>query len=270
MILFPNAKINIGLNITEKRSDGFHNLETIFYPVSLTDVLEFVPVKKRETCITNTGIEVDDNKNNLCIKAYYLLKQKYDLPVLDIHLHKIIPIGAGLGGGSSDGAFILKALNEYFNLNIDFETLTDYVSKLGSDCPFFLHSKPLYASEKGDKFEETGLSLKGYNVVIIYPGIFVSTAEAYSGVIPVKPDISIKEIVKTPIVEWKDVLKNDFEESVFISYPEIKNVKEMLYSSGAVYASMSGSGSAVYGLFSKKPDLSELQSNYFVWEGILN
>lgn len=252
MLVFPNAKINIGLSVVEKQQDGFHNIESIFYPVSdLYDVLEVVAAQT--LTFTSTGIEIPGSiDSNLCVKAYRLLKEDYDIPFVQIHLHKVIPIGAGLGGGSADAAFMLTALNELFNLNLSSEQLINYARKLGSDCAFFIENKPVYAYHKGDEFERIELDLSQYDLRIKYPNIHIGTTEAYSGIIPKETESCLKEIVNCPIEEWKSLVKNDFEASVFPIHPRIKEVKEQMYTDGAIFASMTGSGSAVFGVFEKK------------------
>lgn len=266
MITFPNAKINIGLNIIEKRSDGFHNLETVFYPINLSDILEFIPIDGNETIFENSGLEIDGNPNdNLCVKAYDLLKADFDLPSVKIHLHKIIPFGAGLGGGSSDAAFMLKSINEQFNLSLSNEKLKEYASKLGADCSFFIENKPSFGIDKGDVLTEIELDLKDYHFVIVKPNIHVPTAVAYSNVKPKFPKIRLQEAIKQPIETWKNNITNDFENSIFKVFPEIENIKNKLYEQGAIYASMSGSGSSVFGIFKDKIDFSKIFSEYFVW-----
>jgi 4-diphosphocytidyl-2-C-methyl-D-erythritol kinase len=270
MLCFPNAKINIGLNITDKRPDGFHNLETLFFPIGLKDIIEFsVPHKKPDQIITsfkNTGLTIDGKTcDNLIFRAYEILSNDYKLPAIDIFLHKIIPLGAGMGGGSSDAAFMLKALNEYFSLSINTIKLSEYAKTLGCDCAFFINNTPSFATEKGDKLIPIEIQLKGFHLLLIYPGFSVSTKEAYSLVMPNKPVLSLFDAIKKPVQQWKNLIKNDFETSVFQLYPELKKIKEQLYSLGAIYASMSGSGSAVYGIFSEKIKISEF-SGYFVWD----
>lgn len=248
MISFPNAKINIGLNVVSKRDDGYHNLETIFYPVKMADALELADSDKIQ--FTASGIEIDGKpENNLVLKAYKILRTNYKLPPVKLHLHKVIPFGAGLGGGSSDAAFTLKMLNDYFNLKISSEKLQFYASKIGADCPFFIENKPVFASGIGDQFQPVNLDLSEYEILIVKPDISVSTPDAYRNVIPQKPTFNLKDIGKLPIEEWKNIIKNDFEKSVFQNYPEIENLKQTLYKMGALYASMSGSGSAVFGVF---------------------
>lgn len=252
MIYFPNAKINIGLNVVSKRMDGFHNLETIFFPVKLADALEIVESKK--TKFSSSGIEIDGNpENNLVFKAYQILNNDYIIPPVKIHLHKVIPFGAGLGGGSSDAAFALKLLNEYFNLKISSEKLKSYATQIGADCPFFIENKPTFASGIGNQFQPVNLDLSEYKILIIKPNISVSTPDAYRNVIPSKPKFNLKEIENLPIEKWKNTIVNDFEESVFQKYSEINDLKQNLYKMGALYASMSGSGSAVFGIFRHLP-----------------
>ncbi len=271
MIFYPNAKINIGLNITEKRADGYHNIETVFYPIGLCDVLEVAP---SETCddysFSTGGIAIDgDPENNLIIKAYRLLNQDFDIPSVDISLMKQIPFGAGLGGGSADAAFMLKALNKLFGLKIATRKLEAYAVKLGADCPVFIRNKPVFASGIGNEFSKTDLSLKGYFLVLVKPEIHVSTPEAYSKVVPRKPLHSLQELVKLPVSEWKGLVVNDFETSVFANHTAIGKIKQDLYDAGALYASMSGSGSSVYALFAAEPDFLPDFADCFVTGGFL-
>ena len=253
MITFPNAKINLGLNIVEKRPDGYHNLETIFYPINLQDALE---VTRRENNdkeytlhISGSSLE-GEPEDNLVVKAYKLLKEDYPglLPV-DIHMYKHIPAGAGLGGGSSDAACMIKLLNDKFSLGLSTERMEEYAVKLGADCSFFIRNKPVFATGIGNLFEPVELSFKGYHIILIKPDIFVSTRNAFAEIKPVRPAVSLKEIVKQPMETWKNSMKNDFEDSVFKKFPEIAAIKDELYDLGAVYAAMSGSGSSVYGIF---------------------
>ena len=248
MIVFPNCKINLGLRILRKREDGFHDLDTAFFPVPVTDALEIV-TGGDALSFTSSGISIDNNSNT-CTKAYELLKRDFpQLPGLHMHLHKNIPVGAGLGGGSADGAFALKLLNGYFNLNISEEKLLDYSLQIGSDCPFFIKNTPCIASGRGEILEPVSLSLKGFIICLVNPGIHINTGWAFSQITPAIPPISVKEIIAQPTEKWKDLLKNDFENPVFEKYPEIGDIKEKLYSQGAVYAAMSGSGSTVFGIF---------------------
>ena len=253
MITFPNAKINLGLNIVEKRPDGYHNLETIFYPINLQDALE---VTRRENNDKEYTLHISGSplegepEDNLVVKAYKLLKKDYPglLPV-DIHMYKHIPAGAGLGGGSSDAACMIKLLNDKFSLGLSTERMEEYAVKLGADCAFFIRNKPVFATGIGNLFEPVELSLKGYHIILIKPDIFVSTRDAFAEIKPVRPAVSLKEVVKQPMETWKSSMKNDFEDSVFKKFPEIAAIKDELYDLGAVYAAMSGSGSSVYGIF---------------------
>ena len=264
MIAFPNAKINLGLNIIRKRPDGFHDLETVFYPVSLCDALEIIKTPKKPTALDLSGLGISGNvKNNLCFRAYELLKNDFDLEEVKIHLHKVIPMGAGLGGGSSDAAQTLILLNKLFNLELSQTQLLNYASKLGADCSFFILNRPVFAYERGDKFKEVNLKLEGYHLVIIKPEIHINTSDAFAEAeIGTKKDLLLKNI-SLPITEWKEAVKNDFEKNIFEKYPEIAQIKNELYKNGAVYASMSGSGSAVYALFNEPVDLPKRFKNCF-------
>lgn len=253
MITFPNAKINLGLNIVEKRPDGYHNLETIFYPINLQDALEVTRRENndKEYTLHISGAPLEgEPEDNLVVQAYKLLKKDYPglLPV-DIHMYKHIPAGAGLGGGSSDAACMIKLLNDKFSLGLSTERMEEYAVKLGADCAFFIRNKPVFATGIGNLFEPVELSLKGYHIILIKPDIFVSTRDAFAEIKPVRPAVSLKEIVKQPMETWKHSMKNDFEDSVFKKFPEIAAIKDELYDLGAVYAAMSGSGSSVYGIF---------------------
>jgi 4-diphosphocytidyl-2-C-methyl-D-erythritol kinase len=270
MITFPNAKINLGLHVTEKRSDGFHNLETVFYPVGFSDILEIrvMDYEKRGVMFSASGIPVPcDDMENLCIRALRMIEKKYDVPAMEMHLHKAIPAGAGLGGGSSDASFVIRMLNDMLHLGMSLPEMLDLSAALGSDCPFFIHNRPLYATGKGNVFEEISLSLCGKGLCIIAPPVHVSTAAAYSGVRPRKPQHDLKEVIASGVHEWRHHLTNDFEEGVFTMYPELAVIKETLYGSGAVYASMSGSGSALYGIFEEIPDMVSMFPHCKVWQG---
>ena len=252
MITYPNAKINLGLNIVEKRPDGYHNLETVFYPINLQDALEVTTLEgEKEYVLTTSGTPIEgDTESNLVVKAYKLLKQDFpEIPAIDIHMYKHIPTGAGLGGGSADAAFMIKLLNDKYKLGISIEKMEEYAAKLGADCAFFIQNKPVFASGIGNIFESIDLSLKGYYLVLVKPDIFVSTKDAFAHIKPQKPTTSLKEIIRMPVETWRAVMKNDFEESVFQKFPEIAAIKDKLYDMGAVYASMSGSGSSVFGIF---------------------
>jgi 4-diphosphocytidyl-2-C-methyl-D-erythritol kinase len=269
MLTISNAKINIGLNIVSKRDDGFHNLETIFYPVKLSDAIEIAESHDIFT-FSNTGLIVDSNSDdNLVVKAYNLLKKDFNLPEIKIHLHKIIPFGAGLGGGSSNAAFTLKILNKNFNLQLPDDVLIDYARKLGSDCAFFIKNKPVFAFGKGDNFENINLDLSDYKIIMVKPDINVSTKEAYSGVKPQIPEISLKTLINSPVTDWKDFIFNDFEKNIFKIHPDLKKIKQKLYNQGAKYASMSGSGSTVYGIFDKSFNKKLNFENCFIWQNDL-
>ncbi len=254
MITFPNAKINLGLNIVSKRPDGYHNLETIFYPIPLSDVIEIKELQESNLpyILHQKGIAVCENdEQNLIIKAYLLLKERYNLPSIQIYTYKGIPSGAGMGGGSADAAFMLKLLNDYFDLKISVTELESYAARLGADCAFFIQNKPIYAEGIGNIFSEIDLDLSAYELYVHKPDIFVSTADAFSKIKPQMPSINLKEVVKLPVEEWKKYMVNDFEESVFSTKPELAVIKESIYKAGALYAAMSGSGSSIYGLFKK-------------------
>lgn len=270
MISFPNAKINLGLNIVEKRNDGFHNIETIFCPIDLTDSLEFIVLPNAtNTKFSQSGMLIDGNpEDNLIMKAYRMIANDFKLPNLHIHLQKNIPFGAGLGGGSSDAAFMIMMLNDYFDLNLNENQMEKYAENLGSDCPFFIKNKPTFAYEKGTKFKPINLDLSDFNIVLIKPNIHVSTKEAYNNCQPHYPEIRLEELINQDVSNWKNNIKNDFELSIFKFYPEIKRIKEQLYEIGATYASMSGSGSSVFGLFKKDFILPQIAfDNAFVWKG---
>lgn len=254
MIAFPNAKINIGLNIVEKRQDGFHNIESVLYPVlHLKDILEIVlNTKNNKVIFSTSGITIPGNNNeNLCIKAYQLLKTDFDIPSVKIHLHKLIPIGAGLGGGSSDAAFTLKILNSMFNIGLSEDVLITYAQKLGSDCAFFIKNTPVYAYNKGDEFCDYDLNLNDFRIEILFPNIHVSTKDAYDRVKIKKSELDLRDQLLLPIEKWKNTINNEFETSIFLKYKTIEQTKLALYEQGAVYAAMTGSGSAVYGIFNK-------------------
>jgi 4-diphosphocytidyl-2-C-methyl-D-erythritol kinase len=251
MLIFPNCKINLGLQITGQRTDGFHNIETIFYPLPLCDALEIVAAPSND--FTFTGEAIPGNVNdNLCVKAFQLLKTDFPaLPAIHLHLHKIIPLGAGLGGGSADAAFTLLLLNDKFQLQLTQQQLADYASVLGSDCAFFIYNTACQGSGKGEILNPVSLNLSGYSFVLVYPRISVNTAWAYSQIKPTDPKKSINEIIQEPIDKWKNDLVNDFEEPVFESFPIIGEIKRQFYEQGALYAAMTGSGSTVFGIFPK-------------------
>ena len=250
MIRFPHCKINLGLHILEKLPDGYHRIETLFYPVPLTDILEIVPSASGQTTLTVTGIELPGKaEENICFKAWQLLHQDFNIPCVDIYLHKLISTGAGLGGGSSDAAMTLRMLDEIFNLTLNHEQLNGYALRLGMDCPYFLQQQPAIGTNKGEVLSPHTLDLKGKYLVLVKPDVHVSTADAYSDVIPMQHPYSIASLTAKPLNDWKSILVNDFEPSVFSKFPIIGEIKDLLYSAGALYASMSGSGSAVFAIF---------------------
>ncbi|HEX8377200.1 MAG TPA: 4-(cytidine 5'-diphospho)-2-C-methyl-D-erythritol kinase [Pedobacter sp.] len=267
MLTFPNAKINIGLNIISRRSDGYHNLETVFYPVKIKDALEVIEAD--ELSFESSGIEIPGYANeNLCLKAYELLKNDFEIPPVKIHLHKQIPIGAGLGGGSADAAFFIRLMNDKFSLGLDTEGMENYARNLGADCAFFVQNKPVYAYGKGDKFSNISLDLTPHYLVLVMPSVHVSTGEAYRGVKPGAPKKSLKDQIVLTIENWKAEIKNDFEESIFKNHSSIRGVKAALYEAGALYASMSGSGASVYGIFTKEIKLPDLEMDNLVFYNI--
>ncbi|MBQ7773234.1 MAG: 4-(cytidine 5'-diphospho)-2-C-methyl-D-erythritol kinase [Bacteroidales bacterium] len=273
MILYPNAKINIGLNVIEKREDGFHNLETLFYPVGVVgnakdgevsshpvDVLEIV--ESDELQMHQYGIEYPgDPMDNLCVRAYNALHRDFDIPPVAIHLYKKIPVGAGLGGGSSDAAFTLKGLNEMFSLGLSDERLAEYAATLGSDCAFFIYNRPMIGTGRGEILEPAEIfPLDDYQIRLVFPPYFVSTAAAYGGIVPRNKRVAngekfdsrqLLQMLRNPVDTWKGCVVNDFETTVFAKIPELAPYKDELYAQGAVYASMSGSGSAFFGIFKK-------------------
>ncbi len=253
MVVFPNAKINLGLNVTNKRKDGYHDIVSCFVPVPYSEVLEIIVSKKFS--FTSSGFAIPGKpEENLCVKAFKLLKKDFGLPEVSIYLHKMIPIGAGLGGGSADATFTLKALNDLFELFLDDSLLEDYAAQLGSDCPFFVRNQPAMAYGTGNQLEEIDLPLSDKYLLLVTPTVHISTAEAYRGITPTRPTANLKDILRqTPVHEWKHLVRNDFEATVFPKYPELAEVKEKLYQAGALYASMSGSGSTLYGLFETEP-----------------
>jgi 4-diphosphocytidyl-2-C-methyl-D-erythritol kinase len=249
MILYPNAKINLGLNILSKRDDGFHNLISVFYPLhNYFDILEIVPATK--FLFTTSGLNIP-GKTNLCEKAYALMNSKYNINPIHIHLHKNIPIGSGLGGGSSDASYVLKGINQLFNLNIDNCTLQKISLEIGADCPFFIQNKVKLVSGIGDVMNDIDLDISEYEIRVINTGIHISTKEAFSEIVCDNTNNSLQNLAFLPIEKWKYSITNDFEKNIFNKYPKIKESKQKLYDSGAIYSSMTGTGSAVYGLFKK-------------------
>ncbi len=255
MVIFPNAKINIGLNITEKLASGYHVIESCFYPIPLKDALEVIESKKLS--FASSGIPIPGNRNdNLCLKAYHLLKEPFDLPPVAIHLHKNIPIGAGLGGGSADGAFMIKLLNQKFNLKISIKKQEAFASQLGSDCPFFIRNKPMYVEGTGNIFSDITFSLKDKYLALVMPNIHVSTTEAYARVNPKKSIINLKEALENgETFGFQQTIKNDFEKTIFEKHAELEQIKAELILQGALYAGMSGSGAAIFGVFEEVPSV---------------
>ncbi len=270
MIVFPPAKINLGLNVTERRADGYHHLETIFYPIFLQDILEVVcaadPEKGTSLHLSGNALEGESEKN-IVLQAYRLLEQEYALPPVEIYLHKCIPSGAGLGGGSADGAYMIRLLNDLFALGLTPEQSREYAVRLGADCPFFIENKPSYATGIGEILTPVHLDLSSWYILLVKPAVFVSTAAAFRQIRPAKPALNVKEIIENyPLDQWRDVLRNDFEDSVFPEFPELARIKETLYESGAAYASMSGSGSSLYGIYKEDPDeVASLFPTCFTW-----
>jgi len=269
MVSFPNAKINFGLNITAKRSDGFHDIETVFFPIHIQDVLEIIISynKTVDVDFSSSGLTIAVNtESNLCVKAYQLLKKDFELPSIKVHLHKTIPMGAGLGGGSADAAFTLKLINDAFSLKLNNNQLIQYALQLGSDCPFFIINKTCFATSRGENLIEIPLNLNNYQLAIINPQIHISTAWAFSKISPKQQKISLKEAIKQPIETWKQNITNDFETPIFKEYPTIKIIKETLYNNKAIFAAMTGTGSTVFGIFEKNiiPFDFNFPKEYFV------
>ena len=259
MLVFPHAKINLGLNVTGKRSDGYHNITSVLFPVPVFDALEIIPADSFS--FENSGLAIPGNPDeNLIIKAWQLLNKDFQIDPVKIHLLKKIPMGGGLGGGSSDAAFTLHVLNELFQLKLSKEQLHEYASELGSDCPFFLYNNASMASGRGTDLTPVKVDLSEYNLVLIFPGLHSGTKEAYEGLQPKNPKIPVSEIIFRPPTEWKNELKNDFESTIFRKFPVLNEIKSDLYKAGADYASMSGSGSTMFGLFKKPP--AQISKNY--------
>ena len=260
MLFFPNCKINLGLNVIKKRSDGYHDIETVFYPVNWPDALEILENEPGSPpfSFTSSGLHIAGNmSDNLIFKAWQLMCRHMQLPPIKVHLHKNIPMGAGLGGGSSDAAFFINMINSRFEMGLSVSQKTEIASKLGSDCAFFIENKPVLAKGKGNEFSPVKVDLSPYYIAVVYPSIHSNTAEAYRGLCPKEPEQSLSHIIETKAIEeWKNSLVNDFESSLFKKYPEIEKLKEKFYQTGALYSSMSGSGSAVYAIYKSKPELT--------------
>lgn len=274
MIVFPNSKINLGLRILRKREDGYHDLETVFFPVGIRDALEIIPLGQNEHTsafpFTLSGAELQGQPtSNLCVRAYKLLRKDFPaIPKIKMHLHKTIPSGAGLGGGSADAAFTLLLLNKLFQLGLSKEKLMSYAAELGSDCPFFILNQPCYARGRGELLEPIPVDLSAYKIVVANPGIHIDTGLAFLNITPALPERSIKDIIAhQPFERWKDELVNDFEKVIFPRHPEISDIKDNFYRQGAIYASMSGSGSTVYGIFPADKQIGlNFPAHYFVRE----
>lgn len=274
MLTFPNAKINLGLHVLNKRPDGYHNIETCFLPIPWSDILEILPsdvLGSNGFELHCTGLLVGISSNsNLVSKAWALLNSEFNLLPFRGFLHKILPIGAGLGGGSSDAAFALKMFNQLNNLGLDETELEMYAGKLGADCSFFIRNQPAIGSGKGDELKAVNINLKGFYITVLYPGFPISTAEAYMDIKPNAYRNSIEGLIQSPLAEWKDNLINDFEKSAFLRYPVLSGIKNHFYDKGAIYASMSGSGSAMFGIFEKEQNWQkQWPENYLVWQGVL-
>jgi 4-diphosphocytidyl-2-C-methyl-D-erythritol kinase len=275
LLVFPNAKLNLGLYVTAKRPDGYHALETVFLPLPWADVLEVLPAPKGQLApdLTLSGRPIPgDAATNLCLKAYALLKADFpDLPAVQMQLHKIVPIGAGLGGGSADAAFALRAIGEVFGLKLTTGQLENYARRLGADCAFFIQNQPCLALERGDVFEPIALDLRGTACVVVYPGLHISTAQAFAGIVPQAPAQPLRAALAQPMRTWRDTVFNDFEKSLAPAYPVLAGIRQQLYAAGATYASLSGSGSAVYGLFEGLAEAPALPwpADYLVWRGTL-
>lgn len=267
MICFPNCKVNLGLNILEIRPDGFHNIESFVYPIPFYDVFEFLPAK--EFSLNIHGFHVPGDQENLITKAWKILHRDFSAPPVHINLYKAIPAGAGLGGGSSDAIHFIKAINLKFSLGLEKKTLDALADELGSDCRFFIKNKPAIMKGRGDILEQFNLSLQGKRFVLANPGIHISTQEAYEMVEPKNPPIPLETILAKPIKEWRDNLSNDFEEILSAKYHAIRNLKSLLYGNGAIYASLTGSGSVVFGIFDTRNSLTHSLNKFILWDGLL-
>jgi 4-diphosphocytidyl-2-C-methyl-D-erythritol kinase len=270
MILFSPAKVNIGLHITGRRPDGFHNLQSVMVPIGLCDILEIRKIKSHKGGLhfSQSGIPVDgDQGKNLVEKAFEIMSRVSDLPPVEIHLHKQIPVGAGLGGGSSNASVTLKGLNQLLTNALSLEQLSQMATHLGSDCPFFLYQKPMFMEGRGEILSQVSIGLEGMTMVVLFPQIHLSTAMAYAGVEPLTPMTHLRELIAAPIENWKELIINDFEKGVFQKYPELEIFKQGLYKSGAIYASLSGSGSSLFGIFPGMPNLPSHLSRFMIWKG---
>jgi 4-diphosphocytidyl-2-C-methyl-D-erythritol kinase len=270
MIYFSPAKINLGLQILARREDGFHNLRSVMVPIGLCDILEINQQSGNDAPLlfSRSGLRLeDDPERNLCVRAWKLMAAERDLPGVAIHLHKQIPVGAGLGGGSSNASAVLKALNSLPGTPVPEKRMEDLAARLGSDCPFFLHDVPMLMEGRGEILSRVEFSLKGHYLVVLFPCIHISTAEAYAAVTPSVPPVHLKELIALPVSQWKNSVVNDFEKSAFALHPLLQELKEALYRAGALYASMSGSGSSLYGIFGTPPELPGDLRDLVIWNG---
>lgn len=267
MIDFPGSKVNLGLRITQKLDNGYHSLESVFLPIQFSDVLEIIPTSDSETQFNYSGFEISgDSKNNLIYRAWQILNEDFSIPPSKIYLHKVVPMGAGIGGGSADGSSMLKLINEHFKLGITQNKLELYAKELGADCPFFIRNKSAYVEGIGEIMSPISLNLSGYHFFLVAPGIHINTGEAFKNCQPKQHETSLKEIIeKNSISSWKDLVKNDFEDYAFKSFPELRKIKEQMYKAGALYASMSGTGSSIYGFFEKENDLPSFPEHYITY-----
>ena len=267
MVIFPNAKINLGLSVLRKREDGFHDIESIFYPTGLCDILEFIPAENtsQNDSISYSGLFPVEGKD-ICLTLTEMLRNSFSFPVLRMHIHNNIPAGAGLGGGSADAAFLLKSLNEYFTFGLNPLQLEKWAARIGSDCPFFVRNHPCLVTGKGESLQDIELDLNGYYFLLVYPGIHMSTAEAYKDIIPSLKSADLRDGIRKPVDQWKYLITNHFEDPVFRKYPLLADIKKELYRMGAVYASMTGSGSALYGLFQSEIIIPQQFSSYFIFK----
>lgn len=272
MIYFSPAKINLGLQITERRQDGFHNLQSLMYPIPLCDLIEISQLPWQDTPLqfTQSGIGTGTTpENNLCIRAWDLMRSEVNIPPVAMHLHKQIPVGAGLGGGSSNASTVLKALNTLVDEPVSKEQLADFAATLGSDCPFFLQEGPMMMEGRGELLSHVSVSLSAFYLLVLFPEVHISTAEAYSKVTPALPEQQLRQLIEVPVHQWRDNLKNDFEPSLFEQYPQLHELKHGLYRAGALYAAISGSGSSLYGIFDSNPVLPGEIRKFVIWQGVL-
>jgi len=273
MILFPNAKINLGLRVVEKRKDGYHNIETIFLPIGLNDVLEFVESADQRVSLHISGVQMEGSPaDNLVVRAWEIMHEQCGVPAVDIHLHKIIPVGAGLGGGSSDAAFMLKGLNDFFECGYTVGQLENMAALLGSDCAFFIRNKPAIGTGRGEILDPVEPELTGYELVLINPGLQISTRDAYHGITPQRSERSLRELLLFPLNLWQDYIVNEFEDMIFRKFKQIREIKSGLLNAGAIYASMSGSGSSVFGIFREgtvPQNIADYFPGLYSWTGAL-